>query len=327
MQQKQHSSGKIFGVLFSAIVIFAIIFAVLNRQNIFDWARLYNYQPPAAISQLADSTAMNDYGRKLFYVNHPELADKASFNGKCSSTEQSIVLGCYINTKGIYIYNVSDPRLKGVQEVTAAHEMLHAAYDRLNSDEKAKIDALTAQTFASLNDQRLKDTIEAYRAKDPSVVPNELHSILGTEERKLPPELENYYKKYFTNRAQVVTYSEAYEGEFTKRKVQIAEYDAQRTLLKNEIDSAEQTLQSQTQDLTNKRDQLDKLLAAKQYQPYNAQVDSFNTQVKRYNVLVASMQAKITQYNQIVAARNAIALEEQDLVKALDSRLQTQQTQ
>ena len=37
-----------------------------------------------------------------------------------------------------YIYNVNDERLNGLKEVTAAHEMLHAAYERLpESDKKA----------------------------------------------------------------------------------------------------------------------------------------------------------------------------------------------
>lgn len=327
MQKKSPSIAKIIGIIFSITVLGGIALAILHWQDIYDWSRLRNYQPPASIAQLASDTTMNDYGRKLFYVNHPELDDKVAFSDKCNSTEQSIVLGCYSEVKGIYIYNVPDPRLNGVHEVTAAHEMLHAAYDRLSSSEKAKIDALTASTFAGLNDQRLKDTIEAYRSKDPSVVPNELHSILGTEVRNLPPELEQYYKKYFTDRSRVVTYSEAYEGEFTKRKTQIADYDSQLSSLKIEIDSAEQSLTSQSNNLSSQRQQLDSLLSAKQYTAYNAQVDSFNAAVRRYNSLVTSAQAKINQYNQIVAARNAIAVEQQDLAKALDSRLQTQQTQ
>lgn len=327
MQQKQHPFGKFFGTLVGIILIVFLGLALLNWQSLYDTARLYNYSPPANIAQLASSTAMNDYGRRLFYVNHPELNDKTSFSGKCDSTEQSIVLGCYINTKGIYIYKVSDPRLKGVQEVTAAHEMLHAAYDRLSKSERENIDALIAATFANLNDQRLKTTIEAYRSKDPSVVPNELHSIMGTEVRKLPPELEQYYTKYFYDRTKVLAYSEAYEGEFTGRKVQIAAYDSQLTSLKNDIDSSEKILTAQTESLSLQRAELDRLLAAKQYSAYNSQVDSFNSVVKRYNALVITTQSNIRQYNEIVNARNAIALEEQDLVKALDSRLQTQKTQ
>ena len=38
---------------------------------------------------------------------------------------KTAVLGCYANRE-ISIFNVTDQRLDGIREVTAAHEMLHA---------------------------------------------------------------------------------------------------------------------------------------------------------------------------------------------------------
>src|SRR5690606_3442881 len=108
-----------------------------------------------------------------------------------------IVLGCFVEGQGIYLYNVSDERLDGVKEVTAAHEVLHAGYSRLSSRDKARINHLLDQAFQANNDERIKETVETYRKRDPSIVSNELHSILATEARELPSELEEHYRRYF----------------------------------------------------------------------------------------------------------------------------------
>jgi hypothetical protein len=302
-------------------------FGWLHRFDVFDWWRLRGYQAPPAISALADNDTMTSSARRLFYVYHPELDSKVEFSGHCNADEQTIVLGCYVSPSGIYLYDVTDKRLSGVKEVTAAHEMLHAAYARLSSTERTHIDDLTEQAMASIADQRIKDTVESYQSRDPGVVPSELHSILGTEAAKLPSELEQYYARYFTNRAKIVAYADQYESEFTSRKQQIANYDIQLTELKSQIDSAQAELQSQQSSMQNQRQQLNDLLAAKQYDEYNAKVASYNVAIKSFNNLITSTKMLIEQYNQLVQTRNSIATEQQQLLNALDSRWQTQITQ
>src|SRR3982751_4835203 len=126
------------------LVVAANVTAILQREQHCDWWVLRNYAVPAEITTLATQTTMTDVGKRLFYINHPALEDKASFNADCSGkTEHSVVLGCYHgNRQGIYIYNVQDPRLEGVKQVTAAHEMLHQAYDRLNGKDRTRINGL-----------------------------------------------------------------------------------------------------------------------------------------------------------------------------------------
>ncbi|HXE10230.1 MAG TPA: hypothetical protein VN554_02280, partial [Verrucomicrobiae bacterium] len=127
------------GRLIAAVVVLVWLaclgMAALERQNIYDWVKLQGYQAPADIAALAQQDTMTAYGRKIFYVNHPQLDDKSNFAGKCPNNggEQTIVLGCYRpGESGIFLLNVSDPRLNGVEQVTAAHEMLHGAYERLS---------------------------------------------------------------------------------------------------------------------------------------------------------------------------------------------------
>jgi predicted nucleic acid-binding Zn-ribbon protein len=227
-----------------------------------------------------------------------------------------------VSGEGIYVYNVTDERLGGVLQVTASHEMLHAAYERLNESDKIRVDGLITEAFKTVADERIKSTIEDYR-KNGADTTNELHSILGTEVRTLPPELETYYKRYFTDRQVVVGYSERYEQAFTERKNKVAESDTQLGQLKKQIDTAEATLDAKSKAIETERSRLSGLLSAKSYSAYNAGVPGYNAQVSDYNQQVRSVRGMIDQYNKLVAERNAIVLEEGELVKAIDSRPNT----
>ncbi len=308
---------SILVLAFSPAIGVYLLFA--NSQNIVDWWRLQSYEPSDAIVSLADTSSFNTQGRKLFYIYDPGFLKKEDFAGKCQIDEATIVLGCYVNSNKIYVLDVEDDRLAGVEQVTAAHEMLHAAYDRLSSQEKKDIDAELGAVFASIKDQRLISTIEDYQARDPSLVPNELHSIIGTEVANLPVSLEQYYSKYFIDRQSVVKKSEAYEGEFTKRENQIKEYDSQLAKLKEKLDSQELYLQALQQDLQLESDNLNS--KRDNPQQFNSLVDSYNAKVKQYNSLVNKAKKLTEEYNSIVELRNLIAVQQQELLSAIDTRL------
>lgn len=304
------------------VLVVASFIGYTQRWNIYDSWRLRDYQPPEKIAALATETTMNDKARRLFYVYHPELNDKEAFNRNCTLSESTIVLGCYISGKGIYVYGVTDERLKGVLQVTAAHEMLHAAYGRLTGSEKTRVNKMLNDFYDKLTDKRIRDTMDDYRNNGADVT-NELHSILGTEVRDLSPELEEYYKRYFTDRMVVVEYSEKYEQAFTERKNKIAQFDSQLEGLRKQIDEGQASLGSQAAALESERVRLEGLLAAKNYDAYNAGVAGYNAQVNAYNIQVRHVRGLIDQFNTVVAQRNTIATEEGELVKAIDSRPET----
>lgn len=265
---------------------------------------------------------MTPRSMKLFYVNRPDVTSGKRFTDNCpSGGEKTVVLGCYVgNDRGIYIYNVSDSRLEGVEKVTAAHEMLHAAYRRLGSTERKKVDTMLTDYYQNgLTDKRIESTIEAYRKSEPNDVVNEMHSIFGTEVANLPAPLEVYYRQYFKNRAVVARYTADYQSEFTTRRQQVIGYDEQLRDLNNRINAAQANLVSQRSAITVQRDRMDSEKASNDGGQYNSEVLSYNTKVDTYNVLLSSVKAQINQYNTIVEKRNAIALEEQQLVKELSS--------
>jgi hypothetical protein len=314
---------RIFGIVFTLSLIGLILVAWFQRQYVYDQWRLSNYQPSSEITALADRTTMTDKGRRLFYVNQPVVVSEADFNESCKTQESSIVLGCYIQNRGIYIYNVTDERLEGVKEVTTAHEMLHSAYDRLSSKEKQRIDQLTDQAYKNLNNERIRKNVENYRSQDPSVVPNELHSILATEVRTLSPDLEEYYKQYFDDRQKIVDFSERYEAEFTSRQQKVADIDKQLASLKQKIEAERSSLDADYNNLLSEKRRLDALLTAGDVAAYNQSVPGFNSDIADYNSSVRMVDSDIAEYNSLVKQRNAIAVEVQNLAEAIDSRPQS----
>jgi len=308
------------------VVLFAVVgagvIAAVHHQDIYDWARLRNYTAPASVAQIATDDTMTAKARRIFYVNQPVLTpDKPYFNKQCGDKEQTIILGCYHgNQRGIYVYAVGDPRLAGVEQVTSAHEMLHAAYDRLSSDERARINGLLEDFYQhDLQDKRIKDTIDLYKKIEPNDVVNEMHSVFGTEVANLPPALETYYQQYFSSRPKVAKYAATYQSEFTNREAQIAADDARLTAMKKQIDSDQTALDQKYQALTTQKAELD-ALRSRNIAAYNAGVDSYNNAVGSYNAAVVALKNLIAQYNTLVDERNAIAVQESQLSQALNSQ-------
>lgn len=320
---KKHSHSLIaavIGTLLGAVLSFLVIW---NFQAILDWWRLRDYTAPAQVSALADKTTMTPEARKLFYVNHPQILAASSFATYCQvSAEKTIILGCYQGgDRGIFLYSVTDARLNGVIETTAAHEMLHAAYARLSPSEKTTVDGELESYYKNdLTDERIKQTIEAYRSSEPTELLNEMHSIFATEITTLPAGLESYYKAYFSNRGAVVAMAQRYQSEFTSRRDQTAAYDAQLSSLKTQIDKHQASLKTTREQLDALYAKMQRLRQSGDATAYNALVDGYNAQANAYNALIATTKTEIQNYNDIVEKRNAVAFEERSLAQALSSQ-------
>lgn len=324
-QQRNSLKNLLLGlliVIWVGVFYGGIAFAYVHRQEIADWSRLYGYTAPAQIATIATQDTMTDTARRILYVNHPEVQASGLFAKSCSKVqreEKTIVLGCYTgNQSGIYMLSVDDPRLDGVEQVTTAHEMLHAAYDRLNDTDRKRVDTMLVNYYNhNLKDERVLSTIEAYKKSEPHDVVNEMHSIFGTEVASLPPALESYYGRYFTDRHVVTSFAADYQSEFTNRQQQVASYDAQLKDIKAQIDSENADLERRDAQLSASRQHIEALRSSGDTAAYNAAVPGYNAQVDMYNNELAAVKRLIAQYNQLVEARNAIALEEQQLVGEL----------
>jgi hypothetical protein len=326
LKQRRHWLSDL---LISLIWLAILTVVVINRQAISDWWRLRGYQPPAAVAQLASQDTMNSYTRHLFYLNRPQLPSTVnSFRQYCPENENTIVLGCYHSGQnGIFIYNVQDPTLAGVQQVTAAHEVLHSVYARLSTKDRNNLDTLLDNYYHhGISDQRVLAEVKLYQQTEPNDVMDEMSCTFGTEIVNLPPQLEAYYKRFFGNRAAIVAYEQQYEGEFTKRQTTITSDDQQLSAMKQQIDNQKAALDTQLNQINTDQSRLNSLRSSGQAASYNAAVPGYNSEIDAYNVGVDSLTSEIASYNQLVATRNAVAGQLTTLANALDTRVTQQST-
>lgn len=324
------NTKRVLSYLIFLALISGTALAVWQHRSILDWWQLRGYVPPAEIAALAADTAMTDPARRVFYVNHPDLMDDSTaFRQACPLNEETIILGCYHSgQRGIFIFDVDSTELDGVEEVTAAHEMLHAAYERLSANDKSEVEALLTSYYQNeLTNERIKKSIDNYRKTEPNQLLDEMHSIFGTEVANLPAELETYYSRYFTDRGRVVALSASYEQEFTNRLNAINAADARLADLKRQIDNAEAALKIQSAEIERDQQQLDQFRESGNTSAYNAAVPAFNAKVAAYNQALNSLKADIAEYNRLVEERNATADELRALNTAIDTRLEPQTRQ
>lgn len=220
--QQNTSRGSVkpaLGLLIGLVLVFLSVMLLVNRQAVADWVAYQEYKPTTEIAQISSKLQLTDKGRFYFYVSKPEVQPATEFNRSCERKEStSAILGCYAAER-IYVYNVTDTRLNGIKEVTAAHEMLHAAYQRLSDTEKSKVNGLLDQAYdKAKSDEELTKRMDFYAEHEAGEHYNELHSIVATEFPVISDELEQYYKEYFVNRAAVVELHDSYADVFGELK-------------------------------------------------------------------------------------------------------------
>ena len=319
---RQRSSSSLLGSLLTCLglVLLAFVFVWYQRQVV-DWVRVWQFQPSAAVAAVANRAGLSDHGRFMFYTGEPVLADAATFNASCTSHERAgPVLGCYTGQR-IYVYDIENQELDGVEEVTAAHEMLHAAYDRLSEAERERVDALIAVYVPLLADNKaFTERMNVYDSLPKAEQLNELHSVLGTEVRELSPELEAYYRQYFARRAEVTGLYAKYSGVFLRLEAESAKLAAQYNRLVASRNQLVEASNTEYQELIQAMQQFDNgpRTDAELARQLNARADAFNRRLSDVKAEVARIDAQLAT---IKAEIEAIALHNQELNKSIDSQL------
>jgi hypothetical protein len=186
-----------------ATVLVAAPWDAERRQAYADQWVVWTEPPPTRIEQLAGDLDLSESGRRIFFASRPQLDAATDFQQHCP-LEGDVVLGCY-GGKRIYVYEVTDERLAGTIEATAAHELLHAYYDRLGPERAARIDRLVAAYVATLPaDDENRRTVEGYPEAQRA---DEWHSRVGISYTSLTAELEAHYAEVFLDRARVIAYT------------------------------------------------------------------------------------------------------------------------
>jgi hypothetical protein len=221
------ASSVVGGAVLIALAVGGI-WVVKNPQPVIDQVTVWQYEPGAVVEGHVERLQFTDHGRFLYYASRPVVSSAEPFAKQCPRNEDEEkfgILGCYVHAdKVIYLFDVTDERLDGAEEVVAAHEMLHAAWDRMGEGEKQELEALLEVEYARLSDDaRFGERMAYYARTEPGQRANELHSIIGTEVPGISAELEEYYDKYFEDRAVVTGLYESSHAVFVQLQ---AEADA-----------------------------------------------------------------------------------------------------
>lgn len=324
---KKKSNKKIPIIIFIIAVVGFVVYGKitnhLSDQWFLDRITAANFQASDEISELVKKSGMNNNGKLLFYASEPEINENQEFNQNCKDVMDkfSTVMGCYNGR--IYIFDVKDERIIGTKYVTAAHEMLHAAYDRLGIFEKKHIDELISNEISEITDQEILDQLELYKNSTPGHEINEMHSILATESRNLSPELEKYYERYFSDRDMVLNEFEKYKKVFSELQNKADDIQNKMSALELEIETLKKDYETQSMSLSNEIDDFNLKAGDGYYLDENsfyvrrneiiAQQDSLLKQVDYINQL-------INQYNNYVVDLQGLGRDAQTLQNSLDSQ-------
>lgn len=294
------------------------------RYRVTDWWRLRNYQPPAVVAQLAEDTSLTPHATDIFYASKPQLNDKATFNLHCPFPEQSFVLGCYDGDK-IFIFDIQAEELEPAEPVTAAHEMLHAAWARMSSTEQDRLRKLLENEFAASPDAHLQETIKKYQeaGNDEGTIINELHSIVPTEVRTISPELEAYYKKYFKSRGKVVDLFESYKAIFAENEAELERLEARASKLLASIQAQEIVLNQKKATIDANNSRLGAWSQSSNVAEYNRLVSEQRILVREYNSMVGRYNSDVDRYQAIIKRYQELAFYHNELVNAINSKAET----
>lgn len=180
-------------------------------------------RPDAEIAALADEAFLTVEGREIFFDARPRFRDEDELSQACDQrafkpddSDGGTTVGCYTGYDVISIFKPDDARLRPMMVTTAAHELLHAVYARLDPAERDEIDALVeAEIVRVPADDGVHGQIAASVGDRPENRANELFAYLGSQvvlDGGFAPELETYYARYFTDRDALVDVFLAFES-------------------------------------------------------------------------------------------------------------------
>jgi len=323
--QKRNKSRAVVSFIVCVILITGTFFILLFRQRILDQIIVWQFRPAQEISILTDKLGLNNNGKLIFYASQPELDSSNYFNEVCNRIEYTTsILGCYNNFR-IYIYNVTDVKLDGIREVTAAHEMLHAVFQRMSNTEKTEVGVLLEAEYKKLeNDKDFVDLIDFYAQTEPGERINELHSVIGTSVASIDPVLEAHYSQYFSNRQLVVRLYTKYNGVFQDLNDHAKVLTDQLNALSISIParSSQYNLDVQTlnSDINIFKSRTENHYYTSQWQ-LNVDQSALNARIDEMNTTMINIEDEINNYKTILTEYNSIASESRKLFNSMDSKL------
>lgn len=216
------------------------------------WNGLW-YKPGATEIAVRDDLELTADGGRIFNATQPTIEQSSEFNSHCQNhNEETSLLGCYVGGR-IYVYAITNEQLRAANKVTAAHELLHAVWERMGESEKKQVQQWLEEV--QRENQAWFETELAYYDEGDKL--EEVYTRAGTKLENLPAELEKHYARYFRNRAKIVAYYREYEAPFLA--------------LQKELETLGQTI-----DCVAKEIEAERATYLDEAERMNRRVDSFN---------------------------------------------------
>ena len=305
---------KVWGILTRAaaailafVLIALVIIAFAHRGTIRDHFLASTFEASEDVFTLTEGLHLTAAGERIFLASQPELGPPEDFNRWCSGvehSEHSHVLGCFSHSE-IYLFDVTDERLDGIVEVTAAHELLHAAYARMSPREQDELGtALNAEYERIVQaSPRLAERMSVYDDLSSRAFTNELHSILGTEVMVLSDALEEHYAQWFQDRRQIVQLHERVSTVFSDLQARAHAVSDEMSQLRENIETRNAVY---TVDVEQYNADADAFRARNDRYEFSDNFEEFNELrtelVDRHNALQlehASLQSDTERYNSL----------------------------
>jgi hypothetical protein len=181
-----YRTSPTFDKIFLVFITLILILAALNRIEIGDIVFFATHKPSSQMIEVAADAGLTEAASHLLYRTNPQFDNSADIVKNCGPHQ----LGCLTGLDQSYL--LSDPKKPNQTVVTAAHEMLHLAYQRLSDSQRNVLAPLIDQAI-KINSKNIDSELSA--DTDTSDRRNEAHSLLGTEYAQLPSALVQYYSE------------------------------------------------------------------------------------------------------------------------------------
>lgn len=316
---------KVFGAILSFVLISgSVAFTFLNWRGILDFIAAKNYKPTSEITQIVQRIKPTDTGKTIFYASNPQVEDSAEFNGNCKSSEgDSAVLGCYRAEK-IHVYNVVNTKLDGIKDVAAAHELLHAIWQRMSRDERIKIGNLLEAEYEKNKTPEFEKLMQSYEKTEPGEKINELHSLIGTEYANISKELESHYAKFFQNRKEIVQIYQGYDNNLKNLKNQAEKLSNELKAEKEQIEALNAKYSDDIKKINSDIANFNSNAKSGYYetqQAFNADRAKLLVRIQQIEAWRTAINNLVNNYNSKVEELNQVSIQQNELYKSMNSNL------
>ncbi len=308
------------------VVLCLATYAVLQSSWLMDTLKGWGYEPAEKVVAIESDLQLAAAGRRIFAATRPTVEGSREFNEHCDSHDAEIsLLGCYIDGR-IYIYEIELAQLAPANKVTAAHELLHAVWERMGESERRQVSGWLDQVY---NERRewFEGELEVYDAEDRR---EEIYARAGTKLADLPDELENHYAKYFQNRAVIVQFYQDYEAPSLALQLEMEELFDQIQAVSEEVELGRETYLRDLEKLDAKIDQFNACAETAgcfvSQAEFTRQRQALLAEREHLEAVRAELNGKIAQNNQRIQDYRERQLQLGELNNAMNSNIELLET-